>query len=96
METGISSRTTTCSGKYSLLTPRPARNSRSVATVTAAVPGRSVTAAQTRSPNVRSGTAMAATSATEGCAATSVSTAAALMFFPPRMMRSALRPATRT
>ena len=55
-------------------------------------PARSSTNTHTRSPNVSSGIATAAHNATAGCDATSSSTCAALMFLPPRMMKSDVRP----
>ena len=59
-------------------------------------PGFSSTYTHTRSPKIGSGIATAAARATAGCVATSASTSAALTFLPPRMMKSALRPTTRS
>ena len=46
----------------------------------------------TRSPKTGSGIATAAATATAGCVATASSTWTALMFFPPRRMKSDVRP----
>ena len=66
---------------------RPSRSS--------VAPGSSSAYRHTRSPNTSSGIATAAATATAGCSATSASTAGALMFLPPRMMMSDVRPTTR-
>src|SRR5580704_7969233 len=59
-----------------------------------AAPSRNRTQAHMRSPRAASGPAMQATSLTDGCKRMIFSISSALIFSPPRLMRSFFRPST--